>query len=168
MMESSMQRQAKIIDLPDLSAAALRHAGINDFEAMCVGCHGAPGKAWGPIGQGINPPAPDLKQIAQQRTPAELFWATKHGIKMTAMPAWGATHDDASLWPVVAFMTALPELDASGYSSLLAQATGQGHHKEGTAGEHVHDESAAPEVDHEDAPAESDETPEHDHSRHEH
>ena len=26
--------------------------------------------------------------------PAELFWVTKHGIKMTGMPAWGATHGD--------------------------------------------------------------------------
>lgn len=166
-MESSMQRRAKDIDVPDLSDPTLKLAGINDFEAMCVGCHGAPGKARGPVGQGINPPAPDLKQIARQRTAAELFWATRNGIKMTAMPAWSATHDDASLWPVVAFMTLLPDLDASGYASLLTQAAGQGHHR-GDAGDHAHDDGSASRDDEEDAAVTSDESPEHDHSTHEH
>jgi hypothetical protein len=94
------------------------------------------------MGQGLNPPAPDLAEEAAELTPAELFWVTKNGIRMTGMPAWGATHDDESIWPVVAFMTRLPDLDASAYQELLASAEGQGHHAEDAAGEeHSHEET---------------------------
>ena len=112
---ASIERQARNVNVPDLSNESLARAGINDFDAMCAGCHGAPGRAPEAMGQGLNPPAPDLADSAAHLNPAELFWVTKHGIKMTGMPAWGATHDDEALWPVVAFMTMLPELDAVGY-----------------------------------------------------
>ena len=163
-MRASIERRAKDITVPELNDDALIRAGINDFEAMCVGCHGAPGKARGPAGKGLNPQAPDLRESAQQRTPAELFWATKHGIKMTGMPAWGATHDDESLWPVVALMVALPELDAKSYTELLVSAEGHGHHASdstsGSAMPHEHGDEAT------DDPAQKE--PEHDHSTHDH
>lgn len=175
-MKASMRRRANNIVVPDLSDNAMALAGVNDFEAMCVGCHGAPGKEPGSAGKGLNPPAPSLQEVAQDRTPAELFWATKFGIKMTGMPAWGASHDDDALWPVVAFMTTLPDLDAQGYQALLANATGMGHHaNESDAGahdhgdggttpatgadDHQHDDPAAATPDHHDAPG----APPHDH-----
>ena len=48
---------------------------------------------------------------------------------MTGMPAWGATHEDDALWPVVSLMLKLPELDADSYQALLASAEGMGHHE---------------------------------------
>ena len=140
---ASIERRAGEIEVPDLENEDLVLAGINDFDSMCVGCHGGPGKDPEAMGQGLNPPAPDLAEEAAELTPAELFWVTKNGIRMTGMPAWGATHDDESIWPVVAFMTRLPELDASAYRELLASAEGQGHHAQDAAGdEHSHDETA--------------------------
>lgn len=170
-MRASIERRASDIPVPDLNDDALVRAGVNDFEAMCVGCHGAPGRGRGPAGKGLNPQAPDLRESAQQRTPAELFWATKHGIKMTGMPAWGATHDDEALWPVVALMVALPELDARSYSELLASAEGHGHHSNDSAPKsampHEHGEPAIEHVeDVVEDPAKK--APEHDHSTHDH
>ncbi len=163
-MRASIERRARDVTVPELSDDALIRAGVNDFEAMCVDCHGAPGKARGPAGKGLNPQAPDLREAAQKRTPAELFWATKHGIRMTGMPAWGATHDDESLWPVVALMVALPELDATSYSELLASAEGHGHHaadsSAGSTMPHDHGVKTTNE------PAKKE--PEHDHSTHDH
>ena len=170
-MRASIERRARDIPVPDLNDDALVRAGVNDFEAMCVGCHGAPGKARGPAGKGLNPQAPDLRETAQQRTPAELFWTTKHGIKMTGMPAWGATHDDESLWPVVALMVALPELDAKSYSELLASAEGHGHHADdstaSSAMPHEHGETA---MEHPEEVVEepAKKAPEHDYSTHDH
>jgi mono/diheme cytochrome c family protein len=46
----------------------------------------------------------------------------KHGIKMTGMPAWGVTHDDALLWDVVAFVRKLPELTPEQYKTLVKNA----------------------------------------------
>jgi mono/diheme cytochrome c family protein len=177
---ASIERRAGEIEVPDLDSEDLVLAGINDFDSMCAGCHGAPGKDPEAMGQGLNPPAPDLAEEAAEMSPAELFWVTRNGIRMTGMPAWGATHDDASIWPVVAFMTRLPELDASAYQELLAAAEGQGHHAADAAGDvHSHEDDAgstATEIHvhedgsehvHEEA-AEPEPPVEHDHSTHEH
>ncbi len=125
---ASVKRRAQSINVPDLNDDALALAGINDFSGMCAGCHGAPGQDPEAMGQGLNPPPPDLAKTALEMSPAELFWVIKHGIKMTGMPAWGVTHDDDAIWPVVAFLTKLPELDATQYKELLANAKDTGHH----------------------------------------
>lgn len=49
------------------------------------------------------------------------FWAIKHGIIASAMPAWGATHDDDRLWAMVAFIRVLPELSADQYTMLTTR-----------------------------------------------
>ena len=149
---ASIERQAKAIEVPDLNDDALALAGVNDFNEMCAGCHGAPGREPGAMGQGLNPSPPDLAEAALEMSPAELFWVTKHGIKMTGMPAWAVTHDDDAIWPVVAFLMKLPELDAAQYEDQLAHAKGMGHHA---------DDSGQSE----DLPKE---TEVHDHSTHEH
>lgn len=161
-MHASVERQGKRIDVPDLSDKALVLEGISDFEAMCVACHGAPDKKPGPIGQGLNPPAPNLQKSAQHHTAGELFWVIKHGIKMTGMPAWGVSHEDESLWPVVALLMALPDLNAESYAALRKQAEGMGHHAESNGKEnHVHDSmQMEPATEH------SEHTHEHDHYEH--
>jgi mono/diheme cytochrome c family protein len=177
---ASIERRAGDLDVPDLRDEALVLAGINDFNSMCVGCHGAPGEGPEAMGRGLNPPAPNLAESAQELTAAELFWVTKHGIRMTGMPAWGVTHDDEAIWPVVAFMTKLPDLDESGYQDMLNAAVGRGHHSDDSASEeHSHVESDDPSDDdihvHEDGsehdhgePTEPEVPAEHDHSTHEH
>lgn len=155
---ASVERRAKDIHVPPLDEDSLVSAGVNDFDAMCVDCHGAPGKPPAAVGQGLNPPAPDLAESVEHMTPAELFWVTKHGIRMTGMPAWGATHDDDALWPLVAFLSVLPRLGVDGYQALLADAEGMGHHE---ADDASHDEE--PSVDEPKV-----EEGEDDHSDHEH
>ena len=172
-MHASVDRRAQDIDVPNLDDEVLQLAGINDFDAMCAACHGAPGQDPEAIGQGLNPPAPDLKESATHSTAAELFWVTKHGIKMAGMPAWGARHDDEALWPVVAFMTVLPKLSADTYQSMLASAAGSGHHTADDAS-HSHSDDAIEATAHHDAdqphqdqPTNGEET-EHEHSTHSH
>lgn len=173
---ASIERHASEIDVPDLDDEALTLAGVSDFAGMCAGCHGAPGQKPEAMGQGLNPPAPDLAESAAHMTPAELFWVTRNGIKMTGMPAWGATHDDAALWPVVAFLTGLPELDAAGYQTLLADAEGFGHHASAEEDDHDHGDAevASGAHEHDDPqPAQSvdeptNESATHDHSTHTH
>lgn len=177
---ASIERQARNVTVPDLGDEALVLAGINDYASMCVDCHGAPGKNPAAIAQGLNPPAPDLAKSARRMSVAELFWVTKHGIRMTGMPAWGASHGDNALWPVIAFTTRLPDLDEAGYEALLAIAAGHGHHAavpssvedDNAAGEnppatqvHVHDDGSS--HLHE-APAAEETAQEDDHGTHEH
>ncbi len=170
--DASVKRRAKGILVPDLGDEAMALAGVNDFDAMCTGCHGAPGQEPEAIGQGLNPSAPDLAEAATELTPSELFWVTKHGIKMTGMPAWGASHDDDALWPVVAFMTTLPEMDAEGYQAMLARAGGMGHHAAADDDAGQADDDGAEDDHgihrHDPAEAEVSQEPEEDHSTHQH
>jgi mono/diheme cytochrome c family protein len=124
----SIQARSGSIKVPDLNDEELRLAGINDFDSMCAECHTAPGRQPSPLARGLNPPAPDLAEEALEELPQVLFWVTKNGIRMTGMPAWGVSHDDDEIWPVIAFLQVLPDLDGIAYQEMLEEAEGHGHH----------------------------------------
>jgi mono/diheme cytochrome c family protein len=127
--ENVVRRRAQAVSVPDLSSQAWVAAGANAFEEMCSRCHGAPGEA-PPVGaRDMSPPPPDLARIAPERSPAELFWVIKHGIRMTGMPAWGPTHTDPQLWQLVAFIEQLPGMTDATYRGFLTPGgDGHGHH----------------------------------------
>jgi mono/diheme cytochrome c family protein len=106
--------------------------GVEHFAAHCTVCHGAPGVPKGDIARGLYPPPPDLAKTAQLFSPAELFWITKHGIKMTGMPAW-SDHSDEDLWATVAFLKKLPGMTEQDYAGLvMAGMAHGGHHHQGS------------------------------------
>jgi mono/diheme cytochrome c family protein len=91
-------------------------AGASLYNEMCSGCHLAPGMEPSEISRGLNPRAPVLTRPTGL-TPEQEFWVIKHGIKMSGMAAWGATHDDTLIWNMVAFIDKLPSLSAAGYQA---------------------------------------------------
>ena len=105
----------------DLGDAKRIASGAAQYDEMCTTCHLAPGMKRTEVSQGLYPRAPELRR-GSRMTAAEQFWVIKHGIKMTGMPAWGATHDDDILWDVVAFLGKLPELTADQYQALVKSA----------------------------------------------
>ena len=123
-MDRSVSRHAKGIQAPDLNGAPMIKNGLGDYRELCAVCHGAPGAVPSDISQGLNPPAPYLGASANELTPAELFWVTKNGIKMTGMPAFGATHSDGEIWTVVAFLERLRTLTPDEYRTMSAGASG--------------------------------------------
>ena len=139
-MERSVEQHADGIPVPPLEDPELLQTGFEHFDAMCVTCHGAPGIEASEIGKGINPPAPELSDQAEAWSPEELFWITKHGIKMSAMPAFGPTHSDRDLWGIVAFTRRLPQLSPAEYQALREQmeAEGGSTHTHADGSEHVH------------------------------
>jgi mono/diheme cytochrome c family protein len=46
------------------------------------------------------------------------FWIIKHGIKMSAMPAWGRTLEDGEIWDLVAFVRKPPSMSPEAYRRL--------------------------------------------------
>jgi mono/diheme cytochrome c family protein len=120
--ERSIAVRASGIAVPDDLADPKRiTVGAGQYAEMCSHCHLAPGMKRTEIARGLNPRAPEFRR-GSSLTPAEQFWVTKHGIKMTGMPAWGLTHDDDILWDVVAFLRKLPELTPEQYRSLVESA----------------------------------------------
>ncbi len=107
----SVQRRAPSAKNPLAGSPDAIRAGMAHYKEMCVTCHGAPGVDPSEIGEGLNPPAPDLTlPKVQERTDGQLFWLVQNGIRMTGMPAFGPTHKDEEVWKIVAFLRHLPEL----------------------------------------------------------
>lgn len=107
--------------------AAALETGTTHFRDMCLLCHGAPGIEPYEFAEGLNPNPPELSTVLSDWTDGELFWLTKHGIRLTGMPAFGTTHTDEELWSIVAFVRHLPDLTAS-ERRVLREASQQGRH----------------------------------------
>jgi mono/diheme cytochrome c family protein len=136
--DRSIDRRAKDIVIPDLEDSRLLLKGADQYEAMCAGCHLAPGMENSEIRQGLYPAPPDFSRA--RTDPARAFWVIKHGIKMTGMPAWGRTHDDITLWSIVALIRKLPEMTPQAYKEMARESragkgmtsTGDGTGEHGT------------------------------------
>ena len=122
--ERSVDVRAEDIKVPPLNDPAMIREGAEHYDAMCVSCHLAPGMPENEMRPGMNPKPPVLAAMPAE-DPAEQFWIIKHGLKMTAMPAWGTTHSDEEIWNMVALLQKLPRLSPAQYRALVAQA---GHH----------------------------------------
>lgn len=109
----SITTRALDIEVPKLEDRALAVRGAGEYAQMSVSCHLAPGSTESAPRQGLYRQPPDL--TAHEVEPGAAFWVIKHGIKATGMPAWGASHDDETLWSLVAFLQRRPTLDAKAY-----------------------------------------------------
>jgi mono/diheme cytochrome c family protein len=108
------------IQVPNLDDPQFVLKGAGQYSAMCTGCHLAPGMDNSEIRRGLYPLPQNLSQV--RVGPREAFWIIKHGLKMTAMPAWGASHDDEAIWSLVAFVRKLPDMTPQQYRELVAKA----------------------------------------------
>ncbi len=117
--DRSIASRARGIRMPaDLADPKRVATGAGLYAEMCSGCHLAPGMEKTEISQGLYPPAPELSR-GLPHSPAEEFWMIKHGVKLTAMPAWGRTHSDALMWDMVAFVRKLPSLSPAQYQAIV-------------------------------------------------
>src|SRR3546814_19109352 len=91
-------------------------------DLMCAGCHLGPGVERSELSQGLYPQAPELAKHSHLG-PAEQFWIIKHGVKLSAMPAWGKHHPDPLIWAMVAFVRRLPGMSAAESQRVVARAT---------------------------------------------
>ncbi len=136
--ERSIAARASKIEVPPLDDPNMLLAGGADYNEMCSGCHMKPGKKQSEISVGLYPQPPNLSLSAEahghqqgdadggahgdaKASAARQFWIIKHGVKASGMAAFGATHDDARIWAMVAFLQKLPTLDATQYQILTAR-----------------------------------------------
>ncbi|MEO8849290.1 MAG: cytochrome c [Casimicrobiaceae bacterium] len=113
----SIESRAQDIQVPNLEDARRIRLGALNYSAMCTGCHLSPGADDTEIRPGLYPMPPDLsKEVALD--PKHDFWIIKHGIKMTAMPAWGKTHTDEQIWNMVAFLQKFRGMTPAQYAQL--------------------------------------------------
>lgn len=124
-MHQSVKLRARNIETPKLDDERLVMRGAACFRDKCVQCHGAPGVAQGDIGKSMQPLPGPLVDARHHWKPRELYWLTKHGIKMSGMPAWEYRLSEDELWSVVAFLARLPDLTPQQYAEVTRfEATG--------------------------------------------
>lgn len=122
MRDRSIAVRARDIKPPaDLNDPKRIAVGAGLYTEMCSGCHLAPGMEKTEISQGLYPQAPELAR-GLAHSPKEEFWMIKHGVKMTAMPAWGRTHSDELMWDMVAFVRQMPKMTPAQYQAAIKSA----------------------------------------------
>lgn len=121
-MRQSVKLRARNIAEPPLADERMALRGAGCFRDKCVQCHGAPGVAQHDIGQGMQPIPGPLVDARRHWKPRELYWVTRHGIRLSGMPAWEFHLRDDELWTLVAFMQRLPDLNAAQYADWMRRA----------------------------------------------
>lgn len=122
----SIENASKDIVVPDLEKVDISSGGA-DYKDMCAGCHLSPGVAQTDFSEGLYPKPPNftkadiVKRYQTEDGAKQGFWAIKHGIMASGMPAWGASHDDDRMWAMVAFIRSLPELNENQYTILTTR-----------------------------------------------
>ncbi|MFC6381448.1 MULTISPECIES: c-type cytochrome [Psychrobacter] len=125
----SIENASKDIVVPDLEKVDISSGGA-DYKDMCAGCHLSPGVAQTDFSESLYPKPPNftkadiVKRYQTEDGAKQGFWAIKHGIMASGMPAWGASHDDDRMWAMVAFIRSLPELDEAQYTMLTTRIDG--------------------------------------------
>ena len=139
--DASIKKRADALVVPkDLMDPKRITQGAGNYNAMCTGCHLAPGMEPTELSKGLYPAPPNLTKA--QVSAAQAFWTIKHGIKASGMPAWGTSMGDEYIWNMAAFLQQLPKLDAASYQTMVAHSGGHSHGGgESGAHHHHHDEA---------------------------
>jgi len=116
----SIAVRAHGIEVPNLDDPRNIAAGAQHYAALCIGCHLAPGVRKSEIRSGLYPHPPNLAE-EDVGDAQRAFWIIKHGIKMSAMPAWGKTLNDAAIWDIVSFVRQMPTMTPEAYQQLTAR-----------------------------------------------
>lgn len=146
MRNNSIAARANVLEVPTMEETEYLATGATHYDAMCTICHLAPGQELTELAQGLYPQAPVFHQ---RKSPAgtdaietqtkAYFWVIKNGIKMTAMPAWGLTHDDETIWAMALFVQKLENMSADQYQKLISKHSNSDDHEHKHKHEHEHE-----------------------------
>ena len=102
--DKSISKRSKDLQVPSMNDSAMFVMGFEHYNEMCSTCHGGPGVNPDELSKGLYPSPPEFYKSKDLPTMVEAFWVIKNGIKYTAMPAFGPTHDDEKVWAITDFL----------------------------------------------------------------
>lgn len=117
--KASVARRGADIEVPetvDLDDPGLVSLGAQHYSQTCARCHGAPGLSQNPQVLAMDPAPQYLPAVVDQFDDGALYWIVRHGVMMSAMPAWPTESRADEPWALVAFLRRLPGLSPSGYA----------------------------------------------------
>jgi mono/diheme cytochrome c family protein len=111
-LDATIDRETKGMTNPLSPTDANLVDGVHVYAQNCAVCHGAADGEPSTLSKGFYIRAPQLaKDGVEDDDESETFWKVEHGIRFSAMPAFGQTLSTDDAWKVSMFlkrMDALP------------------------------------------------------------
>ena len=119
-VRASVKRRAAGLANPVNADRKAFIAGGKLYAAGCMGCHGDLGK---PLREDHDeyPPAPQLPRVGTEYSEPEIYWIVKHGIRMTAMSAYGPFYSEEQLWDLAVFVNGIKNIQPGQLDAILAK-----------------------------------------------
>lgn len=109
-MDESTERHAPQQKNPLPATAENLLAGARLYREKCSDCHGSPVNPNSDYGRSFYPRVPQFMKQAPDMPDHENFYLIKHGVRWTAMPAWGKIMTDSEIWQVVLVLNRFEKL----------------------------------------------------------
>jgi mono/diheme cytochrome c family protein len=109
-VDASMERRAPQVTNPVPPTDDNLIDGMKIYTMNCAGCHGGVDLKPNPFGQSFYPPVPQLIVHPMDDPEWHIYYATRTGIRYTAMPAWNKTLTEQEMWKVTAFLSRIEKL----------------------------------------------------------
>ena len=112
-LDASVDRHAPPGHSPVQPTEANLRDGMHLYQDNCAMCHASPQHPEKKYGHPFYPPAPDFLKDAPDMEENANFYIIKHGVRWSAMPAWGNTLSDQQIWTLVTFLGHMGKLPAT-------------------------------------------------------
>jgi mono/diheme cytochrome c family protein len=108
-----IDRNASIAINPLAATVENLKAARTEYEAHCAACHGLDGSGRNQFEAEFSPPVAKLTGGIQSLSDSEVYFIVTHGIRNTAMPAFGKAHSSDDMWRAVLWVRHLANLTAA-------------------------------------------------------
>jgi mono/diheme cytochrome c family protein len=119
-VRASVRRHAREIGATPAASEQAVVAGGKLYMQGCAGCHGELGKPFHEDRANF-PPVPQFTTVGTRYSEIEIAWVIKHGIRMTAMSAYGRFYSQEQLMQLAAFVKGSSQLSKSTVELILAK-----------------------------------------------
>ena len=109
-MDESIERHSPPLKDPLQPTVESLLAGARLYRDKCSDCHGSPVNPTSDYGMSFYPRVPQFMKQAPDMPDRENFYIIKHGVRWTAMPAWGNIMTDSEIWQVVTLLSRFEKL----------------------------------------------------------
>lgn len=109
-LDAAVEHQAPQKDNPVPKTDANLIEGMKLYAMNCALCHGGLDRKRNVLGGAFYPPAPQIIVRGLHDPEWFIFFVTKHGVRLTGMPAWGKVMSDEDLWKITAFVKNVDQL----------------------------------------------------------
>jgi len=109
-LDAAIEHRAPQVENPVLKTDANLIDGMKLYAMNCAVCHGGLDRKRNVLGGAFYPPAPQILVRGLDDPEWHIFFAIKHGVRRTGMPAWGKVMSDDDLWKITAFVKSINQL----------------------------------------------------------